>query len=79
MRKYTENADGSYSCVTAQDDMVDEIAFEFYGTHQGSAEHIYSSNPDLSQQPMKLPIGLTIVLPPYSVVEQATDQVQLWD
>ena len=78
MRKYIENADGSSTYVTAEDDMVDEIAFDFYGHHQRTAEAIYDANPSLSEQPMHLPAGITIRLPVITVADPVTEQVQLW-
>lgn len=78
MRSFVENPDGSFSYFTAKDDMVDEIAFDFYGTHQGTAEHIYDANPGLSEYPIELPIGLTVVLPPFTAQAPQSNQVELW-
>lgn len=79
MRTYIENSDGTYTYVTSQDEMVDEIAFDFYKTQIGSAEHIYENNQDLSQLDITLPIGTVIRLPAMPASTPKSKQIKLWD
>jgi len=74
----TELPNGTAEYVTADGDMIDQIAFAYYGTHLGTAEAIYLANQNLSLAPIVLPAGTRVILPRY---ERPTPpgQVQLWD
>ncbi len=74
----TELPDGTAEYVTADGDMIDQIARAYYGTHLRTAEAIYEANQNLSLEPIVLPVGIRIILPRY---ERPTPpgQVQLWD
>lgn len=70
----------SSTYVTAQGDMVDSMAWRFYGSVEGPTEAIFAANPGLSSQPPMLPENLTIVLPSLPSVTAAPKQtVNLWD
>lgn len=64
--------------ITTDGDMVDELAFKHYGTHDGTAEAILDANPGLAARGPVLPAGVTIILP---VVERPTAEitVKLYD
>ena len=52
------------STITTTDgDMIDLIAWEQYGFHEGTVEAILEANPGLAGQPPVLAGGLEIVLP----------------
>ena len=51
------------SYTTKEGDMVDLICWRFYGTTGGVVEEVLKSNPDLKNQPDKLPANLEIKLP----------------
>lgn len=74
----TTRPDGMAIYRTVDGDMVDQIARAYYGTHLGSAEHVYAWNQDLSLQPLVLAAGISIVLPPF-MPPQPTGQIKLWD
>ncbi len=78
MRIFIPNADGTSSYVTHDKDMVDDIAQDFYGTQIKTAEHVYDANPDLSLQPMILPAGVVIVLPPFTPPASTSEHYELW-
>lgn len=49
--------------ITSEGDMVDQLAFRHYGTHEGTTEAILDANPGLAVLGPVLPAGLTINLP----------------
>lgn len=64
---------------TRQDDVLDEVCFQHYGTETGTTEMVLAANPGLCEYPPHLPMGLLIKLPvidtsPAPVVES----IQLW-
>ena len=66
--------------VTQQGDMVDAIAWRFYGFVAGAAEAILAANPGLADQPPVLPENLTIQLPDVAATASPPKQtVNLWD
>ena len=71
-------SDGSVAYVTADGDMVDHIAFAYYGRHKGTMEAIYKENVGLAELDMRLDAGLTIRLPALKAPEP-TYQRKLWD
>ena len=76
--KVTELPDGTAAYITNDGDMVDQIAYAYYGTHQLTAEAIYAANQDLSRQEIVLPAGVRIVLPRWET-DPTPGQIQLWD
>lgn len=49
--------------ITSDGDMVDQLAYRHYGTHEGTTEAILEVNPGLAALGPVLPAGLTINLP----------------
>lgn len=65
---------------TRDGDMVDEIAWNYYGTRGGLAvEKFLEANPGLADQPARLPAGLLLVLPDLATPATTTKSVKLWD
>lgn len=65
--------------TTSDGDVVDEIAFNFYGTTDGGVvEQLMAANPGLSANGPILPRGLTITLPDIETT-QKVQGVRLWD
>lgn len=65
--------------ITTKDgDMVDELALKAYGRRDGSTTaQVLAANPALCNQPVRLPAGLVIDIPP--APETMTDRrVKLW-
>jgi phage tail protein X len=63
--------------ITSEGDMVDAIAYEYYGTHTGTTVAIYEANPGLVDHGPQLPAGLTITLPDLPTPEPI--QIRLYD
>ena len=62
--------------LTVDGDMVDDIAFTYYGASIGYAEAVYVANRFLTDYGPILPAGLVVVLP---VVNITNKLPQLWD
>lgn len=58
--------------ITSEGDMVDELAFRHYGTHEGTTEAIMDANPGLAARGPVLPAGVTITLP---IFERSTAEI----
>jgi phage tail protein X len=76
--RFTYLPNGGASYVTSQGDVLDLIAFNFYGTHERTTELLYEANRDLALVPQPYIEGRTILLPPPPPQKAAT-QIQLWD
>ncbi|MCM0751497.1 hypothetical protein DEA98_09830 [Brucella pseudogrignonensis] len=50
--------------ITIDGDVVDAIAYKYYGKHGKNTEALLEANPDLFAYGPVLPAGLRIVLPP---------------
>lgn len=60
-------------------DLVDEIAWRYYGTRSGLAtERVFDANPHLADHGPILPGGVIITLPDLPT-PAATKGVRLWD
>lgn len=59
---------------TRSGDMIDQLCFKHYGAVKGYINRIYEANPMLAQYPVKLPAGITIVMPEVEI----NDEVNLW-
>ncbi len=75
---FTYLPNGGARYVTSQGDVLDLIAFNFYGTHDGTTEALYNANRDLALVPQPFAEGRTIYLPPPATPKPKA-QVQLWD
>jgi phage tail protein X len=65
--------------TTTEGDMVDAIALRAYGRRDGTTTAlVLQANPALCTQPVRLPAGLVITIPPQPAT--MTDRrVKLWD
>lgn len=76
--KFTYLPGGGAEYTTVDGDVVDLIAFNFYGTQEGTTEAVLEANPGLAAIEQPLRAGLTIVLPPVAT-KKPTSQIELWD
>ncbi|MBO6755767.1 MAG: tail protein X [Roseibium sp.] len=67
---------GVATYVTAENDMVDLIAWNYYGRHATVA--VLDANPGLAEHGPHLPAGLTITLPQLPS-EPPAPTISLWD
>jgi len=77
--QFKEASDGGYAYTTIDGDVVDLVAFNFYGHHVGTTEIVLEANPGLASRSAYLPAGVVIRLPNIKppVVEQ--ELISLWD
>jgi phage tail protein X len=78
-RRIVTGADGTPVYITIDGDMVDAVAFDFYGQHSKNAEAVFEANPGLAARGAALPAGIAIRLPRLSQQEQPRAFVTLWD
>lgn len=72
-------ADGATRYVTIDGDMIDAVAFAYYGNeHKKHTEAILDANPGLAELGAVLPAGLVVVLPRKVEQTTATPFRQLW-
>ncbi len=66
--------------ISRQGDMLDWIAWRYYGTSSGTVEAILADprNFGLASLPLVLPLGTKVVLPQLTITKN-TDQVKLWN
>ncbi len=65
---------------TRQGDVVDEIAWKYYGTRDGRAvERLLEANPGLADYPERLPAGVIIAMPDLPTPAIGATKVKLWD
>lgn len=76
--KFNVQPDGAVTYTTCDGDMVDLIAYRYYGAHE-TTPVVYRANPDLAFMPEVLPAGVVIVMPAYTPPPQVTRQTNLWD
>lgn len=76
--KFDVQPDGTTTYTTSDGDMVDLIAYRFYGAHE-TTPVVYRANPDLVFLPEVLPAGVVITMPAYTPPPQVSPQINLWD
>lgn len=76
--RFVEQHNGDHAYTTSQGDMVDQIAFKFYGHHDGTYELVLNANPGLALKGPVLGEGLRIILPP-EPDRKVSRLVPLWD
>ncbi len=76
--QFTSQPGGGARYVTSQGDCLDLIAFNYYGTHEGTTELLYEANRELASVAQPFEAGVAIVLPA-AAVRPAKPQIQLWD
>lgn len=59
----TPGPDGSSIYSTLDGDMIDHIAFRFYGREYGTTEAVLEANPHVLAMPAVLEAGVKITLP----------------
>lgn len=64
--------------LTSDNDVVDSIAWDYYGVTAKTTEAIYKRNSFLTEYPARLPAGLLIVLPTLNA-DDVLPKVQLWE
>jgi phage tail protein X len=58
--------------ITSEGDMVDQLAYRHYGTHEGTTATILKANPGLAAMGPVLPAGVEIKLP---VIERPVPEI----
>jgi len=76
--QFSYQPDGGATYRTSDGDVLDMIAFNFYGAHDGTTALLYESNTGLAAVPQPYQAGLLIFLPPKAPVQTPT-QIQLWE
>ncbi|ANZ52218.1 putative tail protein [Aeromonas phage Ahp2] len=66
----------TYIYTTKVDELLDEIVFNHYESHQW-LQMVLEANPGIAKHGPRLPIGLEITLPPEPVSEKK--YISLWD
>jgi len=77
--KTTTRSDGSTIYTTIEGDMVDDIAFRYYGRHRNNTQILYEANERLVGEGPVLPSGIEIVLPPPPQNIPFIETVRLFD
>ncbi len=72
------NGDGSASYVTVPGDVLDKLAWRFYGRSSGNVERVLAANPGLSDRGLILPPGINIWFPP-PAAQRPRSLVRLFD
>ena len=65
------------SYTTASGEVLNQIVHAHYGSTAGLVERVLEENPGLAAQPVELPAGLEIELPPPPAPAQTVDR--LWN
>lgn len=80
MDRVIVGADGTATYVTIDGDMVDAIAYAYFGfRHQGNTEAVLNANPGLANRGAILPAGVPIKLPSKSAAPATRPFRQLWE
>lgn len=66
----------TYTYTTKLDEMLDEIVFAHYGSHE-PLKLVMEANPGIAKHGARLPLGLDVILPPEPVSEKK--YISLWD
>lgn len=79
MDRVITGSDGSAVYVTADGDMVDHVAYRYYGRHGANTEAVLEANPGLAARGPVLPAGVAIKLP--RIIQSAAPKEfrRLWD
>jgi len=77
--EFTQRADGSTVYTTVDGDVIDLIAFTFYGSHDRTSELLLEANPHILALDAVLPSEIEIVLPPDPPEPERISTLSLWD
>ena len=77
--KFEVADDGSARYSTADGDILDLIAFNFYGSNDGTTEFVLNANPGLAALGSVYDAGVRIILPHRPRLETAKPQISLRD
>jgi len=64
--------------LTKQGDVLDAICYQFYG-NETQLVAVLNNNPHLADQPVLLPMGITIVFPDAIEKSVVVEAIRLWD
>lgn len=67
------------SYTTAGGEMIDQIAWRYYGHQIGTTEAVLAANPGLADQTQPLPPGLVVYLPVIAGRAETSVPVKLYD
>lgn len=76
--KFHVSDDGRAYYDTIDGDAVDLIAFNYYGYHEGTSQHILEANRGLADYGTTLPAGVRVWLPDLPEKPPQTT-INLWD
>ncbi|RBO90527.1 tail protein X [Pseudochrobactrum asaccharolyticum] len=77
--RVVSSSTGESVYVTVDDDMLDDIAYVFYGSHAKNTELLIEANPHVLDLDLLLPAGTRIVLPRIAQPVSPKPFKQLWD
>lgn len=78
-KRIVTNHAGENIYVTIDGDVLDAIAYDFYGRHEKNTEAMLEANPHVLELGPVLPAGLRIKLPPRQANESPKAYRRLWD
>lgn len=78
-RRIVTGPNGEVRFVTIDGDMIDAIAYAYYGQHSRNTEAIIEANPHLAEVGTVLPAGIVIRLPPAPRQDLPKPFRRLWD
>jgi len=68
------------SIITKDGDMVDALVLAYYGAISSrTTARVFNANPELCEQPARLPAGIRIELPDNTLAASMDNEVKLWD
>ena len=79
LKRVVTSITGEKVYITIDGDVLDAIAYAFYGKHRKNTEALLDVNPDLLVYGPVLPAGLRVKLPTIPQEEQAQPFKSLWD
>lgn len=76
--RFIYQPDGGAIYKTSDGDFLDLIAFNFYGTHDGTTVLLYEHNRDIALVDQPFEAGMEVYLPPRAA-PPAPSQIELWE
>lgn len=78
-QRIVTSAQGDSYYITIDGDVMDAIAYDYYGKHEKNTEALLDANPQIIDLGITLPAGVAIRLPAISRQETPAPFRQLWD